>query len=346
MENEPSIYRSFMVTGIRRETSNAKTFEIVPADGGQVEYHAGQFITLVFKNGQKENRRSYSFSSAPVLGEPMRITIKRVANGEYSRPLLSNLKVGDTLQSSGVAGFFRLPDELNGFEQLMFLAAGSGITPVFALLKTVLHTTDLSVILLYSNYSEEDTIFYDELIAMQSKFSKRFKIEFLFSQSATRRRRFSKVLLNELLSLHVIPLQRTLFYVCGPESYMLVAGISLITAGVPAQHIRKENFNTRPHVFKPIPPDTDLHRVKVLLNGNQFGFDVQYPDTILAAAKKLHIHLPYSCEAGNCGSCTATCVKGITWMAYNEVLMDEEIKKGKVLTCQAFPVGGDVELEF
>jgi ring-1,2-phenylacetyl-CoA epoxidase subunit PaaE len=346
MGEEKSIYRSFIVTGVHRETENAKTFEIIPADGKGVEYHAGQFLTLVFKKEQGENRRSYSFSSAPVLGEPIRITIKRVANGEYSRQLLNRLKIGDKLLSSGIAGFFRLPDDLTGIHQLMFLAAGSGITPVYALLKTALHTSHLPVTLIYSNYSKEDTIFYDELISLRAAFADRFKIEFLFSQSEISKRRFSKVLLNELLFQHATPLQESLFYICGPESYMLVAGISLITAGVPEKHIRKENFNTRQHVFKPVPPDTDLHKVTVFLNGNQFLFDVQYPDTILAAAKKMNIHLPYSCEAGNCGSCTATCVKGMTWMAYNEVLMDEEIAQGKVLTCQAFPVGGDVELEF
>ncbi|MCG2613758.1 ferredoxin--NADP reductase [Terrimonas sp. NA20] len=346
MADETSIYRLFTVTNVISETENAKTFEIAPADGKSAEYRAGQFITLVFKKGQRENRRSYSFSSAPALGEPMRITIKRVVNGEYSRQLLTNLKVGDTFLSSGIAGFFRLPDEWEHLQHLVFLAAGSGITPVYALLKTALHTTSLPVVLLYSNYSREDTIFYHALISLREQFPGRLKIEFLFSQSETTRRRLSKFLLNELLDQHTIPLKESVFYLCGPESYMLVAGISLITAGVPEKNIRKENFNTRQHVFKPVPPDTDPHQVKVLLKGRHFEFDVQYPDTILAAAKKRNIHLPYSCEAGNCGSCAATCVKGKTWMAYNEVLMDDEIAKGKVLTCQGFPVGGDVELEF
>lgn len=345
MSDKTSIYNRFIVSAVIRETETAKTFEIEPADGKHADYAAGQFITLVFKKGERENRRSYSFSSAPALGEPMRITIKRVANGEYSRQLLSRISIGDILTSSGIAGFFKLPEDLDNYRQLMFLAAGSGITPVYSLLKTALHTTDLPITLLYSNSSKEDTIFHDELTVLQTKFPHRFRIEFLFSQSETARRRFSKFLLNELLEQHRIPLKETLFYICGPESYMLVAGISLITAGVPSKHIKKENFNTRQHVFKPVPPDTEPHKVSVLLNESRFEFDVQYPDTILAAAKKQNIHLPYSCEAGNCGSCTATCVKGMTWMAYNEVLMDDEIAKGKVLTCQGFPVGGDVELE-
>lgn len=346
MSHELSIYRSFIVTAVIDETDNAKSFEIRPADNEAATYEAGQFITLVFRKGDKEDRRSYSFSSAPVLGEPMRITVKRIANGEYSRQLLEHIKVGDTLTSSGIAGFFRLPAQPGTDHQFVFLAAGSGITPVYSLLKTVLYTTDLPIILIYSNYSEKDTIFYQELVELQLRYHQRLKIEFLFSQADSGKRRFGKFLLYALLEQHAIPLQETLFYMCGPESYMLVAGISLVTAGVPAAHIRKENFNTRQHTVRPLPPDTDAHEVKVFINKTWHEFTVQYPDTILAAAKKLHIHLPYSCEAGNCGSCTATCIHGSTWMAYNEVLMDNEIKEGKVLTCQGYPVGGDVILHF
>lgn len=346
MSHELSIYRSFTVTAVIDETDNAKSFELSPADNAAISYEAGQFITLVFRKGDKEDRRSYSFSSAPVLGEPMRITIKRIANGEYSRQLLDHIKVGDTLISSGIAGFFRLPSQPDPIRQFVFLAAGSGITPVYSLLKTVLHTTDLPIVLIYSNYSERDTIFYQELVELASRFHQRLTVEFLFSQADSGKRRLSKFLLHALLEQHAIPLRETLFYMCGPENYMLVAGISLITAGVPAVNVRKENFNTRKHAIRPLPPDMDAHQVKVFINNEWFEFTVQYPDTILAAAKKLHIHLPYSCEAGNCGSCTATCIQGATWMAYNEVLMDDEIKKGKVLTCQGYPVGGDVILQF
>lgn len=341
-----SIYRTYTVVAIVEETANARTFEIKPTDNEPAAYEPGQFITLVFPKGDTEERRSYSFSSTPLLGEPMRITVKRIPNGEYSRQLVDHLKPGDTLVSSGIAGFFKLPEDPGQYRQLVFLAAGSGITPVFSLMKTVLHTTSHPVILIYSNSSREDTIFYHELLALEKQFSERLKIEFLFSQPDHERRRLSQFLLHALLRTHDISLRESLFYLCGPVNYMLVASISLITAGVPDQHIRKENFNTRPHSFKPQPPDKEPHRIKVSINNTSYEFVSQYPDTILSAAKKRRIHLPYSCEAGNCGSCTATCIKGETWMAYNEVLTDDEIRKGKILTCQAFPVGGDVELKF
>lgn len=345
MQNEGTIYRSFIVTDLVRETENAKTFIIEPADKTPVVYEAGQFITLVFRKRDKEDRRSYSFSSAPALNEPLCITVKKVENGEYSRQLLHRIRPGDVLMSSGIAGFFRLPDQPGNVEQFVFLAAGSGITPVYSLLKTVLHTTDKPVLLIYSNSSAGDTIFHEGLLKLSGQFPQRFRIEFLFSQGPVKRR-LSKFLLHQLLEEYRIALSETLFYVCGPSIYMIVVSISLITVGVPEKNIRKENFNTRPHTFKPIPPDTDAHKVEVFVNNSRYEFISQYPDTILAAAKKQQIRLPYSCEAGNCGSCTATCTEGQTWMAYNEVLTDQEVRQGKVLTCQAFPVGGDVVLKF
>ncbi|PZR23109.1 MAG: hypothetical protein DI535_24725 [Citrobacter freundii] len=346
MGNGSSIYKTYVIDAVVDETDNAKSFQIRPLDQREISYEAGQFITLVFRKGDKEERRSYSFSSTPILNEPMRITVKRIPNGEYSRQMLTHLKPGDTLTSSGISGFFTLPQSLNQYSQLVFLAAGSGITPVFSLIKTVLHSSDLPVKLIYSNTSKEDAIFYKELLGMESQFNKRLKIEFLFSQPDHERRRLSQFLLHELLKKHDIPVRDTLFYLCGPVNYMLVASISLITAGVPDQHIRKENFNTRPHSFKPLPPDKESHNIKVVIGNASYDFVSGYPDTILSSAKKLNIRLPYSCEAGNCGSCTATCVEGKTWMAYNEVLTDEEMRKGKVLTCQAYPVGGDVRLEY
>jgi len=347
MNTVGSIYSKVKITAVVSETKEAKTFELLPLDDWNAGYEAGQFITFVFAEGEKEDRRSYSFSSAPLLHEPMRVTVKRIANGEYSRRLIDHAKPGDILTTSGISGYFRLPGSYSQIDQFFFLAAGSGITPVYSLLKTILHTTALPVILIYSNRSENDTIFYNELLQLQQKFKDRLIIEYLYSHSwHVYKRRLSKSLLNTLLEQNNTPLQSTLFYMCGPANYMLMAEISLITAGVPKENIKKENFNTRKHIFKPQPPDINIHSAKVIINNAEYEFPVQYPDTILSAAKKLNIHLPYSCEAGNCGSCTATCISGKTWMAYNEVLTDSEIAKGKVLTCQAYPVEGDVVIRF
>jgi ring-1,2-phenylacetyl-CoA epoxidase subunit PaaE len=347
MNKTDLLYKQIQITRVISETQEAKSFEFAATGDWNPVYEAGQFITLVFRSGNKEDRRSYSFSSAPALHEPMRITVKRIANGEYSRQLFNNARAGDVLYSSGISGFFKLPRDYKNLKQFFFLAAGSGITPVYSLLKTILHTTNLPVTLAYSNHAEKNTIFYKELLQLRGQFNDRFKIKFLFSHMNNKHKsRLSKWVLTKLLQEYEIPFKETLFYICGPVDYRLMAGITLITAGVPPNNIKKEIFNTQKHIVKPVPPDTDKHKVELHINNHVYKLTVQYPDTILSAAKKQNIHLPYSCEAGNCGSCAATCIKGKVWMAYNEVLMDAEIAKGKVLTCQGYAVEGDAVVEF
>ncbi|BAV08253.1 ring-1,2-phenylacetyl-CoA epoxidase subunit PaaE [Filimonas lacunae] len=348
MQANNSIYKRVQVTRIIRETANASTFELTPLDGWQPGYQSGQFITLVFTHHGTEERRSYSFSSAPELHQPMRITIKRVVNGMYSRHLLDHTQEGDIFITSGISGYFRLPEKNAPVQQLFFLAAGSGITPVYALLQTALHTTSLPVTLVYSNRSEEETIFLAPLQQLQQQYPQRLSIEFLnSSHSSVYKSRLSNWLLLQLLKkLLQVPLAQCAFYLCGPFEYMRTISITLLTEGTPAANIKKEDFSPFKPVHKPQPPDITAHQVEIQVAEQVHSITVQYPQSILAAAKSRGIVLPYSCEAGRCGSCTATCTRGDIWMAYNEVLMDDEIAKGRVLTCQGYPINGDATIQF
>jgi ring-1,2-phenylacetyl-CoA epoxidase subunit PaaE len=121
--------------------------------------------------------------------------------------------------------------------------------------------------------------------------------------------------------------------------------IRLISLGVEAAHIKKEIFHIQHPTTRPVPPDTAAHTVMLMRNNQRYNFNVQYPVTILQAAKLLDIPIPYSCESGQCGTCVAKCLQGNVWMAQNEVLLEEEIHAGAVLTCTGFPIYGDVTLK-
>ena len=343
-----SLYKKVRINAIREETPGCKTLVLDTADPILLQYRPGQFLTLVFAGKNGEERRSYSISSSPALQEPLAITVKRVENGAYSRMLIDHARVGDELTVIGPSGFFTLPDKEHPYKRLFFIAAGSGITPVYSLLKTVLHTRPgLDIVLVYANRSPDSTIFYEGLLQLAAAFPGRFAIEWLFSISPNlERARLSKWLLGILLRQHALALlPETLFYLCGPFDFMRMATIQLTEEGVSQQQIRKENFSTLKAEIKTRPPDEEKHTVRILREGVAFSIETQYPQTILQAAKKAGIELPYSCEAGRCGSCTATCTEGKVWMSYNEVLLNEEIAKGKVLTCTGYPVGGDVVLK-
>lgn len=339
-------YHQLQVINILPETNNAKTFVMKPLGGWQPQYKPGQFITLVFDTRYGEKRRSYSVSSSVALDEPLSITIKKVDNGEFSRFLLSHAKIGDVLYASGITGFFLLPDRMDDTEQFFFLAAGSGITPCYSLIKTLLKTTGKKIVLIYSNRTESDTIFKHPLHLLEKENHERFRVHFLFSNKAdVYRSRLSNWLLQQLITRYLqAPKAKVLFYLCGPFDYMQTITITLLNEGIAQKNIRRENFNSLPRIIKPAPPDTGPHLVSILFQNKIYQVTVQYPQTVLAAAKQNNIALPYSCEAGRCGSCAATCTSGKFWMAYNEVLMDDELEKGRILCCQAYPVEGDAEI--
>ncbi|WP_153800823.1 flavin reductase family protein [Foetidibacter luteolus] len=347
MSGDTSIYQQVAITKIIEETNDAKTFELLPMHGWQPAYSPGQFITFVFEKANGQDRRSYSFSSSPALQEAMQVTVKRVENGAYSRHMLNHLQPGDILTTSGISGYFRLPENFSGTSCLFFFAAGSGITPVFSLVKTALHTTQLPIVLVYSNRSPQDAIFYERLQQMEKEFTGRFKVRYLFSNIRdVYKSRLSNWLLLQLLQEYNVDRKHTLFYMCGPFVYMQMIMITLLTESVPPQHLHKEDFSMLPRIHKPKPPDTAPHEAEIHINNRVHILTVQYPDNILSAAKKQQIQLPYSCQAGRCGSCAATCTRGQVWMAYNEILTDDEVAAGRVLTCQGYPVNGNVVIRF
>jgi len=331
------------IRSIVQETSDTKSF-LLKGTTETIHYQPGQFLTLLFP-GNTTIRRSYSLSSHPKMDSYLRITVKRIPNGEYSRWLFDTAKEGDQIETIGASGFFTLPEQLNEGTTLLFLAAGSGITPVFSLLKEALYFRKQRIIFIDSNRTPADTIFMNQLVQLKEEFPDRLHIEFLFSNNQDLlRARLNKSLLSKFIDLHIPDKTKALVYLCGPRDYMQMALITLINESIPLENIRTEIFNTEKPKVRELPPDTDQHKVLVNYQGKKFNLYVKYPNTILQTAQQQGIDLPYSCEAGRCGTCAATCTKGKIWMSRNEVLLDKEINKGRILTCTGYPVGGDVEI--
>ena len=342
-----SMYKNLIVKEVKEEIKDVKTIVFDENRSDKIIYKAGQYLTLVQQGLHEEIRRSYSITSSPALNEPLSVGVKRINNGAFSRQLVDHTKAGDTILTIGAAGFFVLHDNLEAYRQIFFLAAGSGITPIYSLIKTVLHQhPHIAVVVIYSNRSEHDTIFKKELSELLHSFAHRFVIEFIYSNSKDlRKAHLYRELLQEYLNAYSIAsFDEMLFYVCGPEAYMRMCVYGLEEVYVPQRNIKKENFSTVKASVVAEPPDKLTHKVCIDDAGRQNWIEVLYPETILQAAKKNGLQIPYSCEAGRCGSCVAACIKGKVWMSYNEVLTDMELEKGYVLTCVGYPVGGDVVL--
>ena len=329
---------------------NIKGFKTISfEDSHAVSYKAGQYITLVRHAYNEEIRRSYSITSSPVLNEPLSIGVKRIENGFFSRLLVDAAIPGDEVITIGAGGLFVLPDHIKDYKQVFFFAAGGGITPVYSLIKTLLHVHwPVDVVLIYSNASQEKTVYLQELKALEEKFPNRFHIKFLFSNivQLARARLHRDLLMTFLNEFSSAAYAESLFYTCGPESYMRLCIYTLQENDVPKNNIKREDFVINAVRKRDAsPPDKQTHSLKLNFNNRHFQFEVHYPDSILQAAKKANIMLPYSCEAGRCASCVAKCVKGEVWHSYNEVLTEKDLQQSSVLTCVGHPVNGDVELE-
>lgn len=333
-------YKKIRIAAIREEVPGVKTF-ILEGDA-VANYQAGQFITLIVWHNGIEERRSYSFSSSP--GEKATITVKRVDNGLMSRYLIDEAQVGDEIETIGTAGMFTLPENINNYKQLFFFVAGVGITPIYSLIKTALiRYPHLLMTLVYSNSNIESTVFYKELRQLENEYSN-LNIIWLFSNAKNlSHARLSKWMMPGLLRKNSIALrEETLYYLCGPYPYMRMVTWSLEEYNILPGQIKKEFFDTKTPVFKAIPADKALHQVTLLTPDGQYQYPTQYPDTILSAARKAGITLPYSCNTGKCGTCIAKCLTGTVWHSYNEVLTDADLEKGLILTCTSYPIGGDI----
>ena len=339
----------WIVTGIKKENEATKTFYLMMDGADLIQYHPGQFLTFLFRHNQHELRRSYSFSSAPGIDPQPSVTIKRIPNGEISRYFHDHISPGDKLKSLRPAGRFTVDGGADSPQQLFFIAGGSGIVPIFSLIKHVLSTESLSeIILLNQNHDEESVIFSGQLNEWQSRFPHRFRI-FNFLSSPLEKSLGTHRLTNELLETTIgkwkNPDCETLFYLCGPESFMRMAQFTLKLMGMNDRQIRREYFTVQ---FVPPPPlalDPLPKNVHISMPGREFEFESLYPNTILQSALDHGIQIPYSCRGARCSTCMAKCVSGKVRMSMNEVLTDQDLEQGWILTCVGY-AATDVSLSF
>lgn len=305
-----------------------------------IYYEAGQFLTFLFYHNGSELRRSYSIVTTPGIDKELAVAVKRQVNGEISRWLTDNLKPGDVLTSLYPAGRFTLDTNALNQRIIFFIAAGSGIGPVFSLLKKVLHGEPLSkIILIYQNRNEASMMFKKELEMFQSFYSKRFILLSLLSNPANKQypsQRLNNALLEQLILSLYDSHTSNLFYICGPGSLMRMTQFVLKFMGFPEETIRREYFVIDPLPAPPVMNDSSPKQITLRWKDRVYHFNASYPVNILQAALNNDIYLPYSCLGGKCSTCTVKCISGKVKMSINEVLTDKDLQQGLVLTCVGF----------
>ncbi|HTE01101.1 MAG TPA: ferredoxin--NADP reductase [Mucilaginibacter sp.] len=331
------------IEALQWETPDTATFFLSELSGKKVSYKAGQFITLVFTHHDEEIRRSYSLSSSPDE-DLLAVTVKRITNGEISRFMLTKLKIGDIINAVEPAGRFTVTD-FKSEKDIIFFAAGSGITPIFAQIKYILSRPGNSrITLIYSSQNASSVLFKRRLDELALAHPDRLKIIHLLSNEG---KRLNNIIVEQLVRQHVnFDLEQAEFYLCGPFTYMRMVRLTLLYMGIEPARIRKENF-----VIETIRVTGSLvnyppGKVKIHFKGEVYDITVGENQSILQSALQNKLQLPYSCRAGMCSTCMALCKSGKVVMAENDVLTDDDLAKGWILTCTGHPLSDDVVISF
>lgn len=338
-------YHRLRVRSVVDETADAKslTFEIPETLQSSFRYRAGQFLTLRIPQGERHLPRCYSLASSPLTGEPHRVTVKRVAEGRGSNWICDQVQAGDEIEVMPPSGVFT-PKSLDG--DFLLFGGGSGITPVFSILRSVLVGGTGRVLLVYANRDERSVIFRDELRALAATHPTRLQvIHWLDSVQGVPQ-------VAQLAEL-VRHWKQAQCFICGPAPFMDTAVEALHGMEFPTSHIHVERFVSLPDEEDGTPtlPAAEVAasatvRLSVHLDGSAHEIACSPQETLLDAMLRAGIKAPHSCKAGACASCMCTVESGRLHLRRNEVLDKNDLAQGWTLACQAVAESNEVSVRF
>jgi ring-1,2-phenylacetyl-CoA epoxidase subunit PaaE len=344
-----STFHKVTIKEIQQETANAVSvlFNIPKEVQSEFNFTAGQYITLQKEINGEEVRRAYSICSTPKSGD-IRVAIKAVENGTFSTFATSNLKVGDEIEIAAPEGRFLLNPEVN--KNYIGFAAGSGITPILSMVKTVLEKEPTAnFTLVYGNKSILDTMFYSELNTLKESFSNRLKLHFIFSRENVKnelRGRIDGNVTNYFVKNMYKETSFDAAFLCGPEEMIQEVSKTLENNKIAKDNIHFELFTSSIDEAAASEVKEGTTEVTILLDDEENTFTMQQTDNILAASLRNNIDAPYSCQGGVCSSCLGKVTEGKAVMVKNSILTDGEIEDGLILTCQAHPTTPKITIDF
>ncbi len=354
---EPKFYR-IPIVGIHKPIKVATTLSFqIPEDLLPFfKFHPGQHLCFRFVINGTEELRMYSLHNSPYEKALFQVTVKTQKDGLISNHVANNLKPGDILEVSKPQGDFMVqPDEKAGKTYYLF-AAGSGITPIYSMLKSILLAEPLSkVFLLYGNRSLPEILFYDELLEWQAKFpdqlritqtlSKRF-LDFSLTPWDGKRGRIDEVMVEAFIRENPSLTQISEYYICGPDGMNQMLEDKLIDMGVPTKHIHFEYFSTQEIDYEEGLKSENNATVEASIGAENYQVNLKEDETILEGLKRIGAPAPYFCQSGICGSCKAHLIEGEVKMRTSMALSAEEVKNNVILACQSLAQTPKVKIEF
>lgn len=331
------------VQEIKRETDDTVTLCFKQPGLKKIKYLAGQYLTLQFRINGRRYIRPYSFSSSPSIEQTLNVTVKRVPNGIVSNYINDHINIDDIIEVQEPLGDFVFEaDEL--IKTVIFWGVGSGITPLFSMIKHLLTTEQfINIHLVYGNKSKASIIFHEELEKLKLTHSDRFKIYYFYSKenffdsdSHNFKGRINSKFVNELLQKIEEPVKH---YICGPIGLKNIIKESLLVHSGNLDNVFSEDFEIvkNPEDFK------DIHKQEIILNfqGSENKIVINKGNSVLDEALELGIELPYSCQTGNCSTCKGILLSGrIKMIGLDKPRTD--LAENEYLLCCSYPLTEDV----
>ncbi len=348
-----SQYNFLIVKEVIKETADAVTI-VFHKPSIKIPYKSGQFLIFIMEIGGEKLRRSYSLCSSPFAEEELAVSVKKVEGGKMSTYLVDKVKEGDIIETLAPTGVFIYEPVSSNTTDIVLVGAGSGITPLYSIIRSALSQEKLSrVYLIYSNRDENSIILKSGLEKLLVDFSDRFRMVHVYSKPLKPINeifgRLHKSSIKQLLeNFKTINFSTAHCFVCGPQGMMEEAFHAFDLLNVPTLNVRRESFTTLVHTEEKSQEPASIGEtfvVTIKYGKHLHKVNVSPRQTILEAALDQGIDLPYSCQSGMCTACMGKCKTGQVTMADPDGLSANEIKQGYVLTCVGRPASADVMIE-
>lgn len=355
MARRPQLH-PLRVSAIDRLTDDAVaiTFAVPASLVDDYAFTPGQHLTIQCLAAGDDARRTYSLCSSPGT---LRIGVKQVPGGVFSKHALEVLKVGDEIDVMTPMGRFTTTVEPDDAKHRVGIAAGSGITPLLSIMSATLEAAPRSrFTLIYGNRSSGSVMFLDEIADLKDRFPDRLCVFHVLSReprdAALLTGRLDRDKLNQLLDVAVGGGDGGVdeWFLCGPMAMVDTARSVLKSRGVDDKTVRFELFHV--DTVAPVAPvapavsSSDMSEVDIKLAGLTTSLRVGRSQDVLHAALRVRGDVPYGCTNGMCGTCRAKLVEGDVEMDHCYALDDADLAAGFVLTCQAQPRSAKVSLDY
>jgi len=345
-------FSALRVAAVEHDTDDS----VIVSFDSDLEFAHGQHLTLRREFDGTEVRRSYSICSPAPSGE-LRVAIKHVQGGVFSTWANQELRPGDRLDVLPPAGHFTHQLDPASSRRYTMLAAGSGITPMFSIMATILaREPNADVSLVYLNRTSQSTMLLDELQDLRDRYLGRLSIAFAFTREETGGELLSgrpdRARLDRLIEAGFLPADADHAFLCGPLDLIADAERALIAAGMSADTVHREIFTTnQPGRVSLAPQEVTETSVAVAtgratLHGRATQFDIYEGDSVLDAVQRVRPDAPFSCRSGVCSTCQAVLRGGEVEMTVNYGLSADEVARGYVLTCQSHPTTPTVDVDY